>query len=308
MRKIFLFLIVIGLSMFLLYGQAQNTPEVQNLQPNENIPARYNGVYTGPVEDNFLIAIKVRDKDHVLVELRAWGLSYPDLEWMEDVPEGYLHSNDNLRKINNIPYFLSKMNGKYGAINEQGEIVIPFIFDKIVDFADDGYYYIIEKHNQKVIVPIDDMSCRVFNYATIGLADKTGKVIIPCEYTNIKILDKNRIYAEKFFDTKNKTFINNLKDPATKSKIRFEKYLYPNSFTFKEINDEYIVKDKKAGIINFSNKVCVPFDNYEYLLKEQMPILYDSFLPNRVSNIPIYYKVPMHDKYILIKRRKCWLY
>ncbi len=87
-------------------------------------------------------------------------------------------------------------NGKYGYINQNGEVVIPFSYDRTYDFSDgvakvekDGKFGYINKNGEKITEIIfedggDAAEDRIWvkKDGKIGFIDKTGKEVIPFIY------------------------------------------------------------------------------------------------------------------------------
>lgn len=73
--------------------------------------------------------------------------------------------------------YVSK-DGKFGFIDKQGKVVVPFQFDFITNLFIDGLYLIREKTKW-------------------GIIDKAGKVIVKPQFDSIKGLGRGDVFAAK---------------------------------------------------------------------------------------------------------------
>lgn len=167
---------------------------------------------------------------------------------------------------------------KYGAINLKNEVVIPFEYEELDYFVDgasvakkNGKYGIIDKDN-KVILPFayeniygdyDDKYLEFRVGDTIGLMDKTGKVLIPAKwYTALKYLEQeDRVIADNGplsgLLTVNgeelaPVIYDRLDDTTRMIKI------HRKNGTVDEVRVFLVEKDGKRGCMDLDGKLVVP--------------------------------------------------
>ena len=142
-------------------------------------------------------------------------------------------------------YSIVKRDQKYGLIDRNGELIIPFEYEEIGEFVDDFV-----------------VASKCFHYETgrvhgcqilYGCIDKKENIIIPFEYQKIYKLVKNIARAIK----NNKWgYINK----QGKTVISFD-YEYIDEFTINGIAKAK--KNDKYGYIDEKEKIVIPFDFYE---------------------------------------------
>lgn len=116
---------------------------------------------------------------------------------------------------------------KYGFVNQEGEIVIPLIYEEVQSF-----------HNGYAIVKQD---------GKYGIIDMQGRLIILIEFDHL-IYHGNQIYYSK----KNGLDYQLLKITTNKQILKYHHIELLN-------NLYYVEKDNKWGIVNESNEVIIPF-------------------------------------------------
>jgi hypothetical protein len=133
------------------------------------------------------------------------------------------------------------LNGKYGFINTRDSIVIPIIYDFCQSFDDDfavaGYYEFKDK--------------AMIN--KFGLIDKTGKVILPCEYS-IRYIKDHKCYVVTTRDKKV-----GVVDSSGKIIITPE---YTISVSWDSYAKDKMIKAllyRKYGFYSNENKLVIPF-------------------------------------------------
>ena len=151
------------------------------------IEPKYDGGFAFKKDKNF-IQVKNVNKWEIL-DLNGNKIKELDVNDLGEYVEGYM---------------LAEKNGKYGYINEKGEIKIPLEYDYAEVFknnlaivANDYGYGIINKEN-KLIFPLKYDKVEIFkDYIYVikdekyGVFSNTGKEIIPIEFDHLnKITDK----------------------------------------------------------------------------------------------------------------------
>lgn len=127
--------------------------------------------------------------------------------------------------------------------------------------------------------------CAISNVKTgkIGFIDKSGKIIIPCEYDNAE--QANELLKLQ----KNKKWgLYNFNHEAI-TEIKYE-------YIFSSVNNLYIVKDKNWGVINMSGKDIIPITYKhislhakKYFITENNEGNYGVFDSSGVNTIPFNY-------------------
>ncbi len=122
-----------------------------------------------------------------------------------------------------------KKNGRYGCINRQGKVVIPFIYDFLY-FCKDNYYKVNSGYKPGCGKPGSPGS----PLGLWGLRDKDGNLIFEAVYKEIYISDKNEVFLK---DESNKWHQGTLEGKIEK-KVS-QKYIYKKMYgvNFKYIND-----------------------------------------------------------------------
>ena len=113
------------------------------------LPPTMKHLWIGVEEDRFYLT-----NDEPLIKAQVSGKTLKDMEWSKSV------------------------DGKYGFISQNGEVILPLEYTKIGDCFFN--YYPIKKDNKW------------------GLADLLGKVVVQCEYDNIEYnIEKNQMRLKK---------------------------------------------------------------------------------------------------------------
>lgn len=224
-----------------------------------------------PEESYHESEIFVAKKGNNLVLLDEHGKKI--YEKIKDFSFDYCRINKKIEKI----YHIQDLNGKYGAIDTKGKLIIPVIYDEFEDFASNynaivkykGKFGLIDSNN-KITYPIENESIysngRELDYYVIQKNNKVG------------IIDKN---LKSIFN-----FVFQDLSPCT--------YDQKNRFIAKQ-NDKYGVIDRAGRIIipfeysEMSNWVEYgPGENYHFVTKNNkhglitkegktvIPIIYDS--------------------------------
>ena len=160
--------------------------------------------------------------------------------------------------------------GKCGFINENKEIVIPFIYDEIGSFgssiADDGlarvkrngkYGYVNTNGDEVVSVEYDILflfqtgnsnTARFYKNGKNGHVNRQGKEVIPPIYNGIRYFSEGLCAAKKDMKW---GFVNIMNENV----IPFE---YDNAIDFSE-GLAAVRRDGKWGFIDYDNNVAIPF-------------------------------------------------
>lgn len=142
--------------------ESNNSVGLYDYQGNEIIPCEY--AYILGVESNSKVLVASKDYGSSL------GYSLIDRKGNLIIPENK-YDEINVTNMDNIFYFHSSENQKYGLINEFGEEIVPAKYDYYIDsFSQNGLARV--KSNDKY-----------------GYIDESGNEIIPCVY--MEALDFN---------------------------------------------------------------------------------------------------------------------
>lgn len=178
-------------------------------------------------------------------------------------------------RLNNKPekiYHIQGLNGKYGAIDSRGKLIIPVIYDEFEDFGSNynaivrynGKFGLIDSNN-KITYPIENEAIyadrRELDYYLInkkgkfGIIDKNLKPILNFDFQDL---------SPCFYDTKNRFIAKqNYKygviDRAGKIIIPFE---YSKMSNWVEYgpgeNYHFVTKKNKEGLITKEGKTIIP--------------------------------------------------
>ena len=171
--------------------------------------------------------------------------------------------------------------GKWGVIDKNGKVVIPFIYDRISgNFEGDSYAiaqiaqqsFTLDKTGKKISYPeFDNVPGNFYRTAYSpaskgdkwGLIDKSGKVVIPLEHEAVQWEGEGLVPVKKdgkwgYMDLKGKWIIAAVYEYAP----RFEK-----GFAVPKLNGKY-------GCINKQGKVTIPFDyDFAYPTLTKTPLV-----------------------------------
>ena len=132
----------------------------------------------------------------------------------------------------NLYWLWAKKDGKYGYLDENGAVVIPFIYDGAKTFS--GLMAAVKKGDKW------------------GYIDTEGTVIIPFAYDELDDFFTDDYCAAKkngkwgYIDKNNKVIIPFIYDEVEDSDLKYIR----------------VVKDGKEGIIDFNRKTVIPIDFY----------------------------------------------
>ena len=134
--------------------------------------------------------------------------------------------------------WLVKSEGRYGFVNDHGNIVIPLIFSDANSF-----------YHGMAAVRLDDKW---------GLIDTSGKLIIPNDYDSISLPHDGLVRASIGGEDSRYGFLNLNNETV----IPFD-YHYAEDF---REGFAVVVKNGKQGVIDKQNNIVIPMAEYDYIL------------------------------------------
>lgn len=188
------------------------------------------------------------------------------------VPLAYENIIGIVNKEKLIP---AKKNGKYGFIDINNQIKIPFVYDRVSEFKD-GLASVELNHktamintDNRIIIPFDSYDDFFFKFRNnvsvfstnrntkYGLINNKGKIITQTEYDEIiSINDSEYYFAKKNGKAGILNYDGKIIIPFLYEHVRISKC---------QDNELFIAtSDKKSGIINVKNEILVPF-LYDYI-------------------------------------------
>lgn len=141
----------------------------------------------------------------------------------------------------NREYYIALKEDKHGIVDSQGKTVVPFIYDKYADDADNGL----------VTVSLN---------GKFGIIDLNNNIVIPFEYEVIRNYLPENIVAKK----------NGKYGLIKLNNEKASDFVYDDLFKVKGY-DNYIAKsENKWGIVDKSLNIVVPFiyDDWEITVGE----------------------------------------
>lgn len=193
---------------------------------------------------------------------------------------------DSLSNYSPDGLIVVRANGKYGAIDRNGQFVIPCEYTEITEHREgeitylgvkDGFYYLIDKNGDLILTFTPDAAVcdGVYNYIGDGLflvyqndkneryrryygvANNNGEVIIPAKYASIYIMASGdediHLLCLTSAETYNQSY--GAIDSNGNIVIPFE---YSNIGGFRE-GLARTLKDGKYGFLNKQGEVAIPF-------------------------------------------------
>jgi hypothetical protein len=144
------------------------------------------------------------------------------------------------------PFFNSglavvKKEGKYGMINTKGEIMMPFIYEKIEPTAYYSKLYYAEKSE----------------LSESGFVNEYGKEVVPCIYNGLMSIGgcDNRYFCEGFASANNESIL------VDTSGVEFN----AKGYGIGHVGSGYvpIFKNGKVGVMNLNGDVLIPPEKYD---------------------------------------------
>ena len=243
-----------------------------------------------------IVAIEYDTIEQISTEEYYHFVSNTDDKNITIVKDGVLlllrRGNNRLLLVNfhstKIDYAVVSKDNKQGVVSiPNGKIIVPIEYEEI-EYSDDTPYAIATKQGQKGVLNLQDNTFAVVkgdkldgslldrgyvifsNRGKDGIADLTGKIIIPAEYNifsnseleniNVKLIKNTYLIVGK----NNKQGLLNLQ---TKKFIALNYDRILNSRYRLTLEPGYLVaiKDKKQGIIDLQGKVIVPLEDREII-------------------------------------------
>ncbi|PNK60460.1 WG repeat-containing protein [Psychrobacter sp. FDAARGOS_221] len=140
-----------------------------------------------------------------------------------------------------------KQEGRYGYIDESGQLAIPFIYSEAEDFEQGRAIVVYDDNNLSLAPGWDEAE----QWDTYGIIDQDNHAIVSFEYQGITRINPNLFYIQKSdgFD-----FVDSNGNLATTKK--FDKIVWSSLF------DEFfaVKKDGKWGFINRDFETVIPFE------------------------------------------------
>ena len=191
--------------------------------------------------------------------------------------QAYQDINESSEKL-----FVCKLNNVYGAINHKGEIIIPFIYNKLGNFKNKYAYYMSSQfglvgiNNNALQAQWDWISDVDTNYIAIvkkknqfGLMTIYEQLILPTEYdyiahcqNEIYIVVKNNLYG--FYNSKEKCFV-------TDVSFDYNKSLEPNYYT----NGKFykLLLDEEVALVDANGRMSISFGIYTNVFFAQNEVI-----------------------------------
>lgn len=185
------------------------------------------------------------------------------------VSKEYQEINSQSEKL-----FVCKDKEKYGAINDKGQVVIPFVYNKLGDFKNGFAYYftsyfgLLNKNNQQLNAQWDWVSGVDTNHIIIvskdkkfGLINSSEQLVLTPQFDYIAVC-KNGLYLivkdnkYGFFDILDKCFVTEI---DFNYNSMYDANYYTNGKYFK------LVRDNDISLIDANGRFSIPFGMYTNL-------------------------------------------
>ena len=180
----------------------------------------------------------------------------------KDDKEGYIDINDNILIpfiYNDLSVFsdnglaIAQIKDKFGAINRKGEVVIPFIYDRLNYFYKSGLAVIIKN-------------------GKYGFVDKTGKEIVSPIYNSVDQSMNDSILFVKnkeewaIFNNEGKQLTDYIFDNHAEEVIVKPKNSFGNGTTYFIDGSMKLSKNGKIGFLDKNLKEVLEFGKYDNIL------------------------------------------
>jgi len=136
--------------------------------------------------------------------------------------------------------------GRYGCVNSQGKVIIPFKYDYL-----------------RVYEELEEVLLEAQKGKKTGIIDLDGKIIIPFDYSYIGIfICEGKVFWDAVNSALDKCGIIDLDG----------KIIIPFDYDETSIHEEnekvflIVAKDEKWGVIDLDRKIIIPFDEYEDII------------------------------------------
>lgn len=151
-----------------------------------------------------------------------------------------------------------QLNGKYGYINKDGDLVVQCIYEQVEDFSN-GLAIVAVRKDGKWSFDEEDTNKENPTRLCWGIIDKAGNHILPCEYPEI-----NKVWSNFYkirVEVEPKIWKFGTVDKEGKIVIPCV-YDYINQM-LNYYSLVYARKEKKFGVIDSLNNIIVPFGKYD---------------------------------------------
>lgn len=176
---------------------------VYDVETGEALTPRLNYLYTGIVHDTLTVFADKENKRGFL-NTKTGKIALPaqwDHAWVFSEGVGAVVKNNRLGFIDHAGNWVIQPQFSYAL--EGFEPVFKQGICTIIDTS--GLFGIIDKQGQWVLAPeytsIERVDCgyRILrkDYTIYGLADSTGRIVLPCEYSNIVVSENGIILAKE---------------------------------------------------------------------------------------------------------------
>lgn len=183
------------------------------------------------------------------------------IEWYIKAAEN--GNEDAVRGLNNVRLIVNKdeFSGKYGFIDENGKVVIPFEYEYVRGFNEglacvkkNGKYGFIDKSNKtvvpleyEVVLEFEEGLAQVEKNGKWGFIDMRNRAVVPLEYEDVSEFKEGLSCVKKngkfgFIDKRNRTVV-----PLEYEEVGF-------------FSDGLVVvkKNGKYGYVDRNGKVAIP--------------------------------------------------
>ncbi len=251
----------------------------------------------------------------------------------KDIDEVFTYRNENNGKeptewqqvttFNNQGYGIVSIDGCFGAINKNGEIIIPLKYSNLIDFNDElilacndeDFWGFINWKNE-IVIPFDYSYASIFlekyylskvcKNGKYGYIDRKNREIIPLDYDSITTINFNKIGVlrnEKWgiVNIQNQQIIDFKYDFA----ICIAENIY---YVGKEVDEKIENYDLERDLLTFKNGNLVKFgliDENENLLMDYESYTTTGFFGNNKVLAFDYHKNESYLFDIISKKRIC---
>lgn len=142
-------------------------------------------------------------------------------------------------------------NGKSGYIDRTGKVIIPFIYDTAFPFRE-GIAEVQLKREKSNVSMQEFQSNLWLSFNSAGFIDRKGKVVIPIEHEGS---DFNGFREGRIILMRNKKW--GAVDAENRTKVPF---IYDSIETFSSNGEAVAIKNGKMGLIDKDGKIVLPFN------------------------------------------------
>jgi hypothetical protein len=183
-----------------------------------------------------------------ITDREGWRYGFVDKTGKEVIPCVYENASPFSEGLACV-----QKNGKYGFIDKNGKEVIPFNYNMTSE--GDDVNSTTEFNNGFAVLRINDGEGSAYDYEAdgkCGAIDKSGKVIIPFQYSEIRFVGNN-LFACSIYNSKNNTQKWGILDKTGKEVIPF---IY-DVLTTTEDNYLIVTRNGKYGVLNNNGKEVI---------------------------------------------------